>query len=43
MKLNEFVNNDNLKEKFKSLDSKLYYDTAHFSAPHQIAETDRRN
>ena len=39
MRLNEFVNND-LKEKFELLCNKLYYDTAHFSTPHQMVETD---
>ena len=39
MKINEFINNDNLKETFDRLKEDLYYDTAHLSSIHQIKES----
>ena len=39
MKINEFINNDNLKETFDRLKEDLYYETAHLSSLHQKKES----
>ena len=40
-KVNEFVNSRNeLEERFKVLNTKLYYETAHLSSHHQIRESE---
>ena len=36
MKINEFINNDNLKEAFDELDKKIFLETAHLSDFYEV-------